>query len=95
MFDVLPPDDELPDYIMVMVANQKDVMQMSTDLELFLGDNAEPFTLWSVQPLVYRTARFVCFSSMHPSFYGKHDHFLKIVLCFYEDLYREPVCYGS
>lgn len=39
-------DDELPDYIMVMIANKKDVGQMSSDLDLFLGDNSEPFTEW-------------------------------------------------
>ena len=42
-------DDELPDYIMVMIANKKDVSQMSSDLDLFLGDNAEPFTKWFVK----------------------------------------------
>ena len=30
-------DDELPDYIMVMVANKKTQAQMSSDLALFLG----------------------------------------------------------
>ena len=39
-------DDELPDYIMVMIANKKPVDQMTSDLDLFLGDNAEPFTQW-------------------------------------------------
>jgi len=39
-------DDELPDYIMVMIANKKDVKQMASDLELFLGETAEPFTKW-------------------------------------------------
>jgi hypothetical protein len=33
----LQVDDELPDYIMVMVANKKTKEQMSTDLSLFLG----------------------------------------------------------
>lgn len=39
-------DDELPDYIMVMIANKKDMSQMANDLELFLSENAEPFTTW-------------------------------------------------
>lgn len=41
-------DDELPDYIMVMIANKKPVDQMTSDLDLFLGDNADPFTQWYV-----------------------------------------------
>ncbi|CAD5118715.1 DgyrCDS7396 [Dimorphilus gyrociliatus] len=39
-------DDELPDYIMVMVANKKTKLQMTEDLNLFLGDNTEKFTDW-------------------------------------------------
>ncbi|GAB6023351.1 hypothetical protein CHUAL_008151 [Chamberlinius hualienensis] len=39
-------DDELPDYIMVMVANKKTKAQMSGDLALFLGENAEKFCDW-------------------------------------------------
>lgn len=39
-------DDELPDYIMVMVANKKSRAQMSQDLGLFLGANTETFTGW-------------------------------------------------
>ena len=39
-------DDELPDYIMVMVANKKDRDQMTEDLNLFLGNNTEKFTAW-------------------------------------------------
>ncbi|KAK7098921.1 zinc finger CCCH domain-containing protein 14-like [Littorina saxatilis] len=39
-------DDELPDYIMVMVANKKSQFQMSEDLGLFLGNNTEKFTTW-------------------------------------------------
>ena len=41
-------DDELPDYIMVMVANKKNVTQMTADLNLFLGNNTDKFTTWSV-----------------------------------------------
>ncbi|XP_041352067.1 zinc finger CCCH domain-containing protein 14-like isoform X2 [Gigantopelta aegis] len=39
-------DDELPDYIMVMVANKKSHTQMSEDLGLFLGQNTKKFTSW-------------------------------------------------
>ncbi|KAL8618767.1 hypothetical protein ACOMHN_015177 [Nucella lapillus] len=39
-------DEELPDYIMVMVANKKSQLQMSDDLGLFLGANTEKFTTW-------------------------------------------------
>uniref|UniRef100_A0AAQ6A2I5 Zinc finger CCCH domain-containing protein 14 n=1 Tax=Amphiprion ocellaris TaxID=80972 RepID=A0AAQ6A2I5_AMPOC len=39
-------DDELPDYIMVMVANKKTPQQMTDDLSLFLGNNTFKFTTW-------------------------------------------------
>ncbi|XP_046355897.2 zinc finger CCCH domain-containing protein 14-like [Haliotis rufescens] len=39
-------DEELPDYIMVMVANKKNSLQMKEDLNLFLGGNTEKFTTW-------------------------------------------------
>ena len=39
-------DDELPDYIMVMVANKKNKSQMKADLSLFLGTNTDTFTSW-------------------------------------------------
>ncbi|XP_053398627.1 uncharacterized protein LOC123523941 [Mercenaria mercenaria] len=39
-------DDELPDYIMVMVANKKSQKQMTEDLSLFLGGNTDKFTIW-------------------------------------------------
>lgn len=32
-------DDELPDYVMIMVANKRTKVQMSNDLHLFLGSN--------------------------------------------------------
>ena len=38
--------EELPDYIMVMVANKKSEEQMTEDLALFLGENTEQFTSW-------------------------------------------------
>lgn len=39
-------DDELPDYIMVMIANKKTKEQMTQDLSLFLGDSTVSFTTW-------------------------------------------------
>ncbi|XP_030069604.1 zinc finger CCCH domain-containing protein 14 isoform X2 [Microcaecilia unicolor] len=39
-------DEELPDYIMVMVANKKSQEQMTEDLSLFLGNNTNRFTVW-------------------------------------------------
>lgn len=39
-------DEELPDYIMVMVANKKTSEQMADDLSLFLGNNTVKFTAW-------------------------------------------------
>ncbi|XP_078418426.1 zinc finger CCCH domain-containing protein 14 isoform X2 [Cetorhinus maximus] len=39
-------DEELPDYIMVMVANKKSQDQMAEDLALFLGNNTVKFTVW-------------------------------------------------
>ena len=39
-------DDELPDYIMVMVANKKSQTHMTDDLNLFLGNNTDKFTSW-------------------------------------------------
>ncbi|RWS10484.1 zinc finger CCCH domain-containing protein 14-like isoform X4 [Dinothrombium tinctorium] len=38
--------NELPDYIMVMVANQKSRYQMKDDLSLFLGKNTDEFVDW-------------------------------------------------
>lgn len=39
-------DDELPDYIMVMVANNRTKVQMEDDLGLFLNNNTGAFTNW-------------------------------------------------
>ncbi|KAM9714316.1 zinc finger CCCH domain-containing protein 14 isoform 6-T6 [Dama dama] len=53
-------DEELPDYIMVMVANKKSQDQMTEDLSLFLGNNTVRFTVWYVSeysPSEQRLAR--------------------------------------
>uniref|UniRef100_A0A6P7FJY4 Zinc finger CCCH domain-containing protein 14 n=1 Tax=Diabrotica virgifera virgifera TaxID=50390 RepID=A0A6P7FJY4_DIAVI len=39
-------DDELPDYIMVMVANRRTKAQMNEDLYLFLNEKTSPFVDW-------------------------------------------------
>ena len=44
-------DDELPDYIMVMIANNKTGEQMADDLRLFLNENTDGFVEWLVQVL--------------------------------------------
>lgn len=41
-------DEELPDYIMVMLANKRSKEQMTEDLVLFLGVNTALFTDWWV-----------------------------------------------
>ena len=44
-------DDELPDYIMVMVANNKDRATMEADLRLFLNEHTDPFVDWLAKVL--------------------------------------------
>lgn len=39
-------DDEIPDYIMIMVANKRSKTQMISDLNLFLGCQTELFVTW-------------------------------------------------
>lgn len=39
-------DDELPDYIMVMVANKRSKSQMNEDLQLFLNTKTSTFVDW-------------------------------------------------
>lgn len=41
-------DDELPEYIMVMIANKRTEEQMVEDLQLFLNDEAEKFVSWMI-----------------------------------------------
>lgn len=44
-------DDELPDYVMIMVANKRSRDQMVEDLSLFLDKNTEVFVNWLHQVL--------------------------------------------
>ncbi|XP_065095042.1 zinc finger CCCH domain-containing protein 13 [Ochlerotatus camptorhynchus] len=44
-------DDELPDYVMIMVANKRSRQQMIDDLTLFLGAQTEVFVNWLHQVL--------------------------------------------
>jgi hypothetical protein len=39
-------DDELPDYVMVMVANKRTKSQMKEDLQLFLSGKTAAFVDW-------------------------------------------------
>jgi hypothetical protein len=39
-------DEELPDYVMILIANRRTVPQMETDLSLFLGDSSKKFVSW-------------------------------------------------
>lgn len=39
-------DDELPDYVMIMVANKRTKQQMRDDLQLFLIENTDIFVNW-------------------------------------------------
>jgi zinc finger CCCH domain-containing protein 14 len=41
-------DDQLPDYVMIMVTNKKTQKQMTEDLDLFLGGSrqAAEFSAW-------------------------------------------------
>ena len=39
-------DDELPDYIMVMIANKKTTQQMTDDLKIFLSEKSVTFCEW-------------------------------------------------
>ncbi|CAD6991374.1 unnamed protein product [Ceratitis capitata] len=39
-------DDELPDYVMIMVANKRSKQQMIADLNLFLGSQTDLFVTW-------------------------------------------------
>lgn len=44
-------DEELPDYVMVMVANKRSKEQMNSELRLFLGKHTSLFTSWLHQVL--------------------------------------------
>nr|CAD7397344.1 unnamed protein product [Timema cristinae] len=44
-------DEELPEYIMVMVTNKRTRVQMEDDLQLFLGSSTRHFTTWLHQVL--------------------------------------------
>lgn len=50
-YDIVFTDEELPDYVMVMVANKRNKEQMDEDLHLFLGKHTSLFTSWLHQVL--------------------------------------------
>ena len=59
-------DDELPDYIMVMVANNKDRATMEADLRLFLNEHTDPFVDWLAKVLdKLKKVKMGEFSSIH------------------------------
>lgn len=39
-------DEELPNYVMVMVTNRRSKAEMDRELNLFLGGNTATFTTW-------------------------------------------------
>lgn len=39
-------DDELSNYVMVMVTNRRSKVEMDRELQLFLGANTSAFTTW-------------------------------------------------
>lgn len=41
-----PLDEELPNYVMVMVTNRRSKIEMDRELNLFLGGNTSTFTSW-------------------------------------------------
>ena len=57
-------DDELPDYIMVMVANRKTEEQMAEDLSLFLSNNTNKFTTWFVMQVLCQLFTLMISSSL-------------------------------
>ncbi|XP_028821191.1 zinc finger CCCH domain-containing protein 14 isoform X2 [Denticeps clupeoides] len=63
-------DEELPDYIMVMVANKKSAQQMTDDLSLFLGNNTIRFTVWLHGVLEKLRAIAVEPTSLRPQLYS-------------------------
>ncbi|XP_021467061.2 zinc finger CCCH domain-containing protein 14 isoform X2 [Oncorhynchus mykiss] len=62
-------DEELPDYIVVMVADKKTSQQMSDDLALFLGNNTIKFTVWLHGVLEKLSS--VAVESMRPPLYSE------------------------
>lgn len=46
-------DDELPDYVMIMVANKRPKQQMLVDLNLFLGSNTGKLSYIQIEFTVY------------------------------------------
>lgn len=66
-------DDELPDYIMVMVANKRSRRQMDVDLQLFLGSNTKTFTSWL--HTVLQKLQEVTVANFGNKFLGPSNHF--------------------
>lgn len=71
-------DDELPDYVMIMVANKRSKEQMTGDLSLFLGKNTDTFVNWLHQ--VLEKLQEVTL----PSSTGKNFFFIFSIFCTFE-----------
>ena len=73
-------DDELPDYIMVMIANKRSQIQMIEDLNLFLGENSKLFCDWLVLAAVYDIYHSTMYNILFCIFliFRLHDLLLKL-----------------
>ena len=59
-------DAELPEYVMILVANKKTKDQLNDDLRLFLGEKTNTFTSWLVAVL-YKLEQATSGKIPHPS----------------------------
>lgn len=59
-------DDQLSDYVMIMITNKKTEKQMTEDLELFLGglEQAKEFSSW-LHELIKKTLGNLKLSNIH------------------------------
>ena len=63
-------DEELPDYVMIMIANKKTKEQMEEDLVLFLGEKTQVFSHWlhdilqKLQQVSVHGKQYACSSSL-------------------------------
>lgn len=68
-------DDQLSEYVMIMITNKKTEKQMTEDLELFLGgiEQAEEFSSW-LHGLIKKTCESGSISTPPPSKSSSHHH---------------------
>ncbi|NWX81444.1 ZC3HE protein, partial [Nothoprocta pentlandii] len=85
-------DEELPDYIMVMVANKKSQEQMTEDLSLFLGNNTVRFTVWYVcELLVPVSTETTSVKSSEPNIFESNLPSSKSSSCVSDEKRREDI----